>query len=68
MKMVGIERNITFHAGRHTFAVNSLLLGMDIKVLSVLLGHGSVLTTEIYYAKIVEQLRQANIEKWSMVK
>lgn len=36
------------HQLRHTFATEMLNQGMDLKTLSVLLGHSSVMTTEIY--------------------
>lgn len=36
------------HVFRHTFAVNCLRSGMDIKRLSLLMGHSNVTTTEVY--------------------
>lgn len=36
------------HVFRHTFAVNALRSGMDIKRLSLLMGHSNVTTTEVY--------------------
>ena len=44
----GITKHVTFHAGRHTFAVNQLDRGVDIYALSRLLGHSELRTTEIY--------------------
>lgn len=44
-----------FHSSRHSFAVNSLLAGVDIFTLRDLLGHSTVRTTEIY-AQIVESM------------
>ena len=52
----GITKNVTFHAGRHTFAVNQLARGVDIYSLSRLLGHSELRTTEIY-ADILETRR-----------
>ncbi|WP_335901461.1 site-specific integrase [Shewanella algae] len=52
----GITKHVTFHAGRHTFAVNQLARGLDIYSLSRLLGHSELRTTEIY-ADILEQRR-----------
>lgn len=52
----GITKHVTFHAGRHTFAVNQLARGLDIYSLSRLLGHSELKTTEIY-ADILETRR-----------
>ncbi|BCB43917.1 transposase [Vibrio alginolyticus] len=52
----GISKHVTFHAGRHTFAVIQLSRGIDIYAVSKLLGHSELKTTEIY-ADIIEQRR-----------
>ena len=56
MKEVGINKYITFHCSRHTFAINSLILGIPIETVSDLLGHNDLRTTQIY-AKIVDEKR-----------
>ena len=48
-----IEKHVTFHTGRHTYAVNSLTNGVDIFTVSKLLGHKTLKTTMVY-AKIVD--------------
>ena len=53
-KDCGIERNITFHTARHTFATMLLTLGVDIYTTSKLLGHRDIKTTQIY-AEIVDE-------------
>lgn len=44
----GIEKNITFHCFRHTYATLQLAGGTDIYVISGNLGHSNLKTTEIY--------------------
>ena len=51
---VGIEKRISFHTSRHTWATRALSKGMKIHHVSKLLGHASVRTTEVY-AKIINK-------------
>lgn len=57
----GIDKNVTFHVGRHTFAVMMLTLGTDIYTVSKLLGHRELKTTQIY-AKIVDAKKQEAVD------
>lgn len=62
MKSLGIlEHN--FHSIRHTFATRSLEFGMDIKTLSVLLGHASIKITLDLYVHITEEEKRKQINK-----
>ena len=53
-KKVGLEKHVSFHTSRHTFATLCLSKGMKIHHVSKLLGHASIKTTEVY-AKIVNK-------------
>ena len=48
-----IDKRISFHCARHTFATIGLTLGIRIEVLQKLLGHKNIRETQIY-AKIVD--------------
>lgn len=57
----GITKEITFHSGRHTFAVMMLTVGVDIYTTSKLLGHRNLSTTQIY-AKVIDKKKQQAID------
>lgn len=58
----GINKDITFHCGRHTFATMMLDLGTDIYTTSKLLGHKNISTTQIY-AKVLDKNKQAAVAR-----
>lgn len=47
-KAAGIERNITPHMFRHSFATYLIEEGVDISCVQQILGHSSIKTTQIY--------------------
>ena len=48
LKNAGIEKNITFHSFRHTYATLQLELGTELLTVSKMLGHRSFKTTLVY--------------------
>lgn len=56
-----IDKHVTFHTARHTFAVSILTCGGDIYTLSKLLGHKKISTTQIY-ADILEETKKKTMD------
>ena len=57
VESAGINKKITFHCFRHTFATLQLTNGTDIYTVSKMLGHKDLKVTQIY-AKIVDETKQ----------
>ena len=53
----GVERRVTLHSLRHSFATHLLEGGADVRVVQELLGHASVATTQVYTLVTREHLR-----------
>ena len=58
-KRAGIDKHITWHCGRHSFATLVLSKGANIKVVGSLLGHSTLRYTEIYLRAIDKQKQEA---------
>ena len=63
MKELGIEKHITMHCARHSFAVLAINKGMPIESLSRILGHTNISTTQIY-AKITMQKLDSDMQEF----
>jgi integrase/recombinase XerD len=65
VKKAKIEKHITWHCARHSFAVNLLdtdVVGADVKTVSSLLGHSSIKHTE-KYLHVIDKRRKEAINK-----
>ena len=58
----GISKHISSHVGRHTFATWALSHGTPIEIVSKMLGHTNIKTTQIY-AKILAKDVDAQFER-----
>lgn len=59
-KRAGIDKHITWHCARHSFAVNILNAGANIKTVASLLGHSGLSQTE-KYTRAIDSLKEAAI-------
>jgi len=65
-KDAGIDKRVSFHTARHTFATLALTQGVDLYTVSKLLGHKTIQATQIY-AKIVDEKKKAAMEMLPMI-
>jgi len=65
-KDASIDKRVSFHTSRHTFATLALTQGVDLYTVSKLLGHKTIQATQIY-AKIVDEKKKAAMEALPVV-
>ena len=65
--LAGIQKTITHHVGRHTFATHALNKGIPIEVVQKLLGHTDIQTTQIY-ARMLTSTIVREMEKMGKVR
>lgn len=54
-----VDKKISFHSSRHTFATRALRKGMRIEYVSKLMGHSALKTTQVYTKIVNEELDKA---------
>lgn len=57
VEAAGIKKHITFHCFRHSFATNQLTEGTDLYIISKMMGHTDIRTTQIY-TKVVDPKKE----------
>ena len=67
VKRAGINKHISWHCARHSFAVNILNNGANIKTVASLLGHSGLKHTE-KYTRAVDKLKEEAINSLSELK
>ena len=58
IQQISIQKKVTPHTLRHTFATHMLTNGANIRAIQELLGHSSLSTTQIYTHLSINELRQ----------
>lgn len=60
----GIDRDISTHNFRHTYATQKIMQGVPLRVVSRRLGHAKLETTEKNYVWIADELKADTVTAW----
>ena len=63
LKYANINKNITCHSLRHTFATRGLEAGVDMKIMQEFMGHSSIKMTSDLYTHVLPDKKKEAIEK-----
>lgn len=58
-EVLGFDFRLTSHIGRHSFATLALSKGIPIEIVSKMLGHANIATTQIYAKVLAEDVKSA---------
>lgn len=64
--LAGIKKEVSFHVARHTFATISISRDMPLVIVSKILGHTDIKTTQIY-AKVMIEAKVRAMELWDHI-
>jgi len=66
-KKVQLDKKVTFHMARHSWAVSALEQGMSISMISSLLGHTSTAITEKVYAEFRQEAKAEAVRNLKII-
>ena len=66
-KKAQLEKKVTFHMARHSWAVSALEQGMSISMISSLLGHTSTAITEKVYAEFRQEAKVEAVRNLKLI-